>query len=1125
MSIDVADWLGRLGLGQYAPVFAANDIDGEVLRELTAEDLTGLGITSIGHRRKLLAAIAALRGGAPQPVAETAPGSPLSNPPPPAGKGRVGGEAERRQLTVMFCDLVGSTPLSTRFDPEDLREIVGAYHRCVADTVGRFAGFVAKYMGDGVLVYFGYPEAHEDDAERAVRAGLAIIGAIGNLATSEPLNVRLGIASGLVVVGDLIGAGAAQERGVVGETPNLAARLQTLAEPGTLVIADGTRRQIGALFELEDLGLQPVAGFAEPQRAWRVVGESGVVSRFEALRSQASPLVGRAEELDLLQRRWQQAETGEGRVVLVSGEPGIGKSRLTAALSQAIQSEPHTRLRYFCSPHHQDSALYPFITQLEHAARFSRGDTAQTKLSKLRELLAPGARSDDEIELLAELLSLPNAAVELNLSPQRKREMLLEGLLHQLEALTRMRPVLMVFEDVHWVDPTSHELLDLTLDRVRRLPVLLIVTFRPEFQHGWAGQPHVTVLALNRLGERDVTTLVRGLAGNAPLGGEIVEEIVERTDGVPLFIEELTKAVLERADQENRVAEVLSASSLPALAVPVTLHASLIARLDRIGAAAKEVAQIGAVLGREFGYELIQPVTQRSEAELQAALARLAEAGLLFSRGAPPHSFYLFKHALVQDAAYGTLLRSRRQELHARVAAALEEHFGDLVERQPELLAHHLTGAGDAEGAAAQWLKAGRHAAGRSAHIEAVAYFGRSVATLATLPETSGRDQREIELQLARATSLLTAKGMASPEATEAYTRARDLAERRSDANGRIAALWGLWIGNQSRNAFDAARGLSDQLLELTRDQSDDGLRLQAHHAAWTTRLFRGEPVLSHTHSRAGRRLYEPERHRSHALVYGAHDPGVCARYIAGWTEWMLGCPEQAKASADDAVHLAEQLGHPMSLLLALVFGTIADQFRRAPETAGRRLAAAETLAAEQRLVLFFDARVLRGGILTAQDAASDAVAQIRDGLADRQKPGATQVGRPYGLGLLSEALARSGDHDAGLAAVVEALAAAAEIGERWWEAELHRLKGLRLLACGGIEDAQAAFHDALRVAREQQAKSLELRAATSLARLWGEQGRRREAHNMLGPIYGWFAEGFDTADLKEAAALLAELA
>jgi predicted ATPase len=846
-----------------------------------------------------------------------------------------------------------------------------------------------------------------------------------------------------------------------------------------------------------------------------------MLSRFEALRSGTTPLVGRDKEVKLLTRRWQQAKSGEGRVVLISGEPGIGKSRLIVALSEHIEAEPHTRLRHFCSPHHQDSALYPFIAQLERAAEFARDDTVDAKLGKLRTLLAPAARDHNDIALLSELLSLPSSAANLNLSPQRKREMLFEAFLHQLEAEARRRPVVMVFEDTHWIDPTSHELLDLTVDRVRHLPVLLAITFRPEFQPPWSGRPHVTGLALNRLGERDGEVLVQKLAGNAALTPEIVAEIVERTDGVPLFVEELTKAVLESAAQGDRVSAVLETISLAPQSVPATLHASLVARLDRIGPTAKEIAQIGAVLGREFSYELIERVAQRPEKDLQAALEQLGDSGLLFCQGILPHASYLFKHALVQDAAYGILLRARRQELHALVATALEQHFAHLVERQPEIFAHHLTAAGEAERAVDQWLKAGQYAAARLAHLEAIRHFDRGLATLALLQEGPARDGRETQLQLARGLSLFTAKGFISAEAAEAYARARELAERRGDAHQLFTAVFGLWQSTNSAGRVLDCRGLSDRLQRLTADNADSELRLQAHHSAWTTHLFAGQPAAAREHCDEGRRLYNPKRHQHHRLLYGGHDPGVCAGYIGAQVNWLLGYPERALAIGNESLVLAARIAHPFSLESAQVFNAMLHLDRGEPELALEGLHAAEALAAEQRLGLIIAPGFLRGAALMAEGAFDEAIARLREGLASRL--GAMFA--PYGRARLAEALTRQGNHEAALATVREALEEQERTGQRRWEPELHRIEGAAQQGLNRIEEAQSALEAALRIARCQQAKSYELRAATSLARLWGEQSRRSEARELLAPVCGWFTEGFDTADLKEAEALLYELA
>jgi class 3 adenylate cyclase/predicted ATPase len=1109
MSIDIAEWLKELGLEQYEPAFRANEIDTRVLPSLTAEDLKDLGVGLVGHRRRLLDAIAAL--GAEVPAA------PVIEVPSAAS---APAEAERRQLTVMFCDLVGSTPLSTRFDPEDLREIVGAYHRCVADTVARFAGFVAKYMGDGVLIYFGYPEAHEDDAERAARAGLAVIDAVGGLATPEPLNVRIGIASGLVVVGDLIGAGAALERGVIGETPNLAARLQALAQPGALVIADSTRRQIGGLFELDDLGQQSLAGFAEPQHAWRVVGESGVVSRFEALRSGTTPLVGRDEELDLLWRRWQQAKSGEGRAVLVSGEPGIGKSRLTAALSAHIETEPHTRLRYFCSPHDQDSALYPFIGQLERAAGFSRDDTTATKLDKLEALLGDGAEPSD-LSLIAEILSLSGGErfPPLDLSPQRKKERTLAGLLRQLQALARRQPVLMIFEDLHWIDPTSRELLDLTVERITDLPVLLVATYRPEFQPPWVGGSQVTVVALNRLGRNEGAALVHRLAGNlGALPPDVVDEIVERTDGVPLFVEELTKAVVEAGADRGYAS--ISAVPSSSLAVPATLHASLLGRLDRLGPSAKNVAQAGAAIGRDFSHELLAAAVPLAEPELQEAPRRLVEAGLVFQRGAPPTAEYLFKHALVQDTAYSTLLRGTRRALHRRIAEALEQRFLDAVKTRPEVVAHHYGEAGMTDKAIGYWHLAGKLSVTKSAMREATGQLRRGLSLLEGLPDPRERAERELDLQMALGPALFATKSWSHPDVGRTYARTWELCRQLGDHSREFTALRGLWLYHINLLEMEKAQHFAEEALRVA-ERLDDAARLVGAHVTLSvTLLFQGklEPALAH--SRRGFEMFDPNM--QFPDWPGSH-PGVLCQFVLALISWMLGYPDRSLDELRAAVGSAETLGHPLTLAQTLSYGAFVHIFRREPPAAADFAGRALRICEEHRIAnVQAYALGARGWALSASGEGEEGLAQIAEGVESCGLGSEQQVL----LALQADALLAIGRPEAALASVAAGLNAVEKMGVARLEAELWRLKGEALLAgAGTVTEAEAAVEKGIDVARRQNAKSWELRAATSLARLWREQGRRTEARDLLAPLYASFTEGFDTPDLKDAKALLDELA
>ncbi len=698
----IAGWLENLGLSEYAQRFAENGISVAALPHLTDQDLKDIGVL-LGHRRILLAAIGELASAppaTPEPAVETKP--------------KPQDSAERRQVTVMFSDLVGSTALSTRMDPEDLREVITAYQKCVAESVGRFGGFVAKYMGDGVLIYFGYPQAHEDDAERAIRAGLELVAAVDNLKAHAPLQTRVGIATGLVVVGDLIGSGASQEQAIVGETPNLAARLQVVAEPNSVAIAESTRKLVGNLFELENLGAQDLKGISGPIRAWVAVRPASVEGRFEAFHASGlTELVGREEELELLLRRWSKAKSGEGQVVLLSGEAGIGKSRLTAALLERLAIEAHTRVRSFCSPQHSDSALFPIIGQMERAAGLTRDDSPKTKLDKLDRLLAQSSTSGQDAALFAEMLSLPNDGRYpiLELTPQQRRLKTLEALISQIAVLSRQNPLLIIFEDAHWADPTTLELFGRIIDKIPALRVMLIVTFRPEFEPPWIGRPYVTTLTVNRLARRYVEVVIDHVIGSKVIPASIRQDIIKRTDGIPLFVEEMAKAVLE-AESEGIAQQTAAAVPLSALAVPASLHASLMARLDRLGPG-KEIAQIGAAIGREFSHMLLAAVVAKPEAQLRSALDRLISAGLLFRQGLAPHASYLFKHALVQDAAYGTLLREPRRALHARIAETLETEFTEIATTQPEWLARHYTEAGLIEKASSFWGEAGQRSLAR----------------------------------------------------------------------------------------------------------------------------------------------------------------------------------------------------------------------------------------------------------------------------------------------------------------------------------------------------------------------------------------------------------------------------
>jgi class 3 adenylate cyclase/tetratricopeptide (TPR) repeat protein len=1112
----IADWLASIGLGEYAECFAENAIDISVLPDLTDQDLKDLGI-KLGDRRKLLRAVSDLN-------------RPAHAPAEAGGKLAPRGEAERRQLTIMFCDLVGSTALTARLDPEDMWQVIASYHECISHVVGRYGGKIARYMGDGVLIYFGYPQAREDDAVQAVRAALALLDAITNLRTNVEggLQARIGLATGTVVVSELLIDEAPVEQATVGETPNLAARLQALAEPGTILICPRTRRLTGGHFNYRDLGPVALKGWAEVVPVWQVVGARDVESRFEAMHeTKLPPLVGREEEIELLLRRWRHATQREGRVVLLTGEPGIGKSHIALTFEEQLQGEPHTTLRYFCSPHDTNSALFPFIAQLERAAGFERGDSPAQKLSKLRSLIAQSTADAEHVAVLANLFALPTSGQDKlqELSPQQRKEKTFSAFLSQIEGLAARQPLYMIFEDAHWIDPTSLELLSAVVQHVPQLKILMLVTARPEFALPWPSYPHMTTIPLTRLGQRDSEALIERVAGGKRLPKEVVDEILGRADGVPMFIEELTKTLLESGLLREREDHYVLEGPLPALAIPTTLHASLMARLDRLSPV-REVAQIGAVVGREFHYELLHAVAGLPAQKLKEALNQLEHSELIFRRGEIPHAIYSFKHSLIRDAAYASLLKSRRGYLHGAIAKAMEQQFQDFAQLQPETLAHHLTEAGLIEKAIGYWLQAGKNAALHSANLEAIALLERGIEVIGRLPTGESRDKSELDFRLALGPCLIATHGPAASKTVSTFAGARELCERLGQPPEYLQVLFWLAtvrvVRGELPQALEAIAGLpSAAQVRGNRAALINGIRGQGMILMFMGRIVEAGETLE----RAIEVFRASDEDDRLAARVAGQDAGVSMLVLKAWVLWLLGQVDDAVVCLADALQRADAVQHAHTHAYAWYYAAILHALRGEPAVARgyaeRCLAISEQHEFRQWLGL---SRAIRDICIFVLDRSTSQLDEAKASLQQYQSAG-YQLGLTAQFVLLCPALLTCNETEAAQEVIEDGLSIVKHNSERFFEAELYRFKAHTLLRRGATEaEAEALLNQALRTARGQQARSLELRAATDLARYWLKQGKCTEALDVLSSIYGRFSQGFETRDLKEAKTVLGEI-
>jgi len=1122
MSQKVTSWLEELGLGQYADAFQENELDLDQLVDLSNEDLKDLGVTIMGHRKKLFRAIEALSLEFPAEISQGDDSS-LSEPP----LASAAGEAERRQLTVMFCDLVGSTELSQQFDPEDLQTMLASYQAACNTAIERFDGYVARYMGDGMLVYFGYPLAHEDDAERAVRAGLGIIEEVASLDLSfeVELSVRVGIATGLVVAGDIVGEGASEERTVLGETPNLAARLQGIAPPGGVIIADSTRRLVEGRVEVETLEPVSLKGFRESVQAFRAIGIHAA-SRFDASSSNSlTPFVARSSELNLLTDRWQQACSGDGQVVLLSGEAGIGKSRILHELRDLLGTFAHVSIRFQCSPFNSNTPFSPIIEQLRFTAGFAKSDADENRLDKLEQFIGETTGNiGNDAPRLAALMQLPlERYPPLELSPARQKAEIIEVLVDLLVHFSRNSPLIVFVEDIHWIDPSTLEVFDAFVDELQTLPVMLVLTHRPGLDQRWEEFGHVATISLNRMGRKEMRSMVDRVTGGKALPESILEQILERTDGVPLFVEELIKTLLESKLVQEVDGQFVSEEALPSKAIPATLRDSLMARLDRL-APVKEVAQAAACIGREFSSELLTSIIDTPG--LDEKLDQLVDSGLIFRRGSRDQGRFVFKHALVQDAAYESLLKARRRGLHARIAKLLEDEYSDRGDIEPELLAHHYTEADQAEPALRYWLRAGQQSTRQCAHAEAIAHLRRGLSIVDTLPQSEEKNCSEIEFRKVLGVPLMNKEGAASAVVFENYQRAQALCEQEAGNENLYPVLWGLWFHNYIGSNLSQATEIADQLLEVGENQNDAELMLEAHHCQWAVHYIGGDLGSALEHCNQGIQLYRPDEHHALTFTYGGHDPGVCALHVSGFILWLMGYPDQSQQRLDSAYTLASELAHTTTMASTLSISQLLHALRRdedlLEQIAKELLQVAEKEKMQDSLTM---ARGLNGWLMYRRGEQQEGLELMRNLVDRRLELGTAWNSIP--ISLIAEILAGMGEEREALSLLDENISLAQRDEVHWCEAELYRVKG-RLLLVNEAQDltaAEQAFNKAIEIAQRQKAKSLELRATVDLARLWQTRGDTDQARERLRPIYDWFTEGLDTTDLVEARTLLEALA